>query len=304
MTPRLAVVGLLLLGFSCQAGPTHELPNSRTSRVQRNQSVAGVAVQGAGLNLRAFVAQMAFVFPAESAELTRSLVRTQMARLEAERLELSVPESRIDQAFTQFTQGLVAQLGANTNPDAWALARHDASWREVQPLYRQNLADNLLYQIVLRADARQSGRVGLYWFVTGDQAQARSWASGLKAGRSPQSMVEESLLAGPSPDGSYPPVSRDLPGMLGEQLQNPSVGQVIGPLQLEGDRSWRVGLVTEVLDPETELPPVAILLEELKNQPIDALEARAWFEKMSRRYTVSTSLSPFSGPTQAFEFSR
>lgn len=304
VTLRFAGVGLLLLCGACQSGPTSGQTQSGMQRTQRNASVAGIAVDGAGLNLRAYVAQMAFVFPDESAELTRSLVRNEMARLEAEHLAVVIPSARIDRAFQSFENGLVAQLGSTSTPDAWALARHDALWREVQPLYRIHIAQNLRYQVVLRADARLSGRIGMFWFLTGEFEEARRWASSLKAGRDPKSLLQESLIPGPNPDGSYPPMSRDLPGQAGEQLRTAEVGQIIGPIQFEGDRSWRVGVVTAIFPPVMELPPVAILLDELETQPIDALEARAWFEKMSRRYTVSASLSLFSGPTQAFEFSR
>ncbi|MDA0666770.1 MAG: hypothetical protein O3A50_03225 [Planctomycetota bacterium] len=304
MIARIGVVGFCLLAASCQSGPTSTQSNSGLQRTQRNASVTGIVVDGAGLNLRAFVAQMAFVFPDESADLSRSVVRTEMARLESQKLGVVLPARRVDLAFQTFSKGLVAQLGNETTPDDWAMARHDALWRDIQPLYRENLAHNLLYQAVLRADARLSGRVSMFWFVTGDANQARRWAASLQSGRDPKSMLSESLISGPNPDGSYPPMSRDLPGEAGEQLQNPSLGQIVGPIQFEGDRSWRVGVVTQVLAPESQLPPIDVLLDELESQPIDALEARAWFEKMSRRYTVSSSLSPFAGPTQAFEFSR
>jgi len=304
VTLRFVGVGILLIFGACQGGPTLRQTQSGAQRTQRNESVAGVAVDGAGLNLRAYVAQMNFVFPDESAELTRSMVRTEMARLEAERLAVVIPKDRVDRAFQSFENGLIAQLGSSSTPDEWAMARHDALWREVMPLYRMHLAQNLRYQVVLRADARLTGRVGMFWFITGELQEAQRWASSLEAGRDPKSLLQESLIPGPNPDGSYPPVSRELPGEAGERLQNAGVGQIIGPIQFEGDRSWRVGVVTAIFPPEAELPPIAILLDELENQPVDALEARAWFEKMSRRYTVSTSLSSFSGPTQAFDFSR
>lgn len=304
MIARIGVVGLCLLTASCQSVATSTQSHAGLQYTQRNASVAGIAVDGAGLNLRAFVAHMAFVFPDEAAELSRSMVRTELARLESQKLGMVLPARRIEQAFQAFSNGLVAQLGTETTPDDWAIARHEVLWRDIQPLYREHLAHNLLYQAVLRADARLSGRVGMFWFVTGDESLARRWASSLQSGRNPESLLSESLLSGPNPDGSYPPMSRDLPGEAGERLQDASLGQIVGPIQFEGDRSWRVGVVTQVFAPESELPPIDVLLDELESQPIDALEARAWFEKMSRRYTVSTSLSSFSGPTQAFEFSR
>jgi hypothetical protein len=272
--------------------------------LKRNPSVEGVSVAGAGLDLRAYVAGMAFVFPEESAEMARSLARTEMARLEAQRLDIRIPEARVEEAMDLFANSLLAQLGPGVTLDDWSEARHAFPWARMRPHYRDHLAENLLYQAVLRADAYLAGRVGLYWFLSGEEGEAHSWAVSLRSGRDPKALVAESLLPGSNPDGSFPPMTHELPGAAGQALREAKVGQVVGPMQLPGDRTWRVGLVVVVLPGVSQLPPVEALLAELESQPIDALEARAWFEKMSLRYTATTEISPFSGPTQAFELLR
>lgn len=300
-TSLLLMGAVLLLGCS---GAPHQEGSTGGSRLQRTRALAAVSVDGAGLDQSAFVASMSFLFPAETEELTRSLVRTEMARLEAQRLDIRIPEEQIEAALTAFTTGLRAQLGEELTMDDWSEARHGHPWNRIRPLYRKHLADNLQYQAVLRADAHQSGRVTMFWFLSGEEAEARRWARSLASGRDPAAILKESLFPGPTADGGYPPVSRDLPDPIGTALRDASPGTVIGPLQLDGDRSWRVGLVREILPPRDALPPVAVLLQEVQDQPIGALEARAWFEKMSARYTATTDLSPFSGPSQAFEFLR
>ena len=301
----LVLVSFCALGISCQGAPTNGIKSeSGPTGLKRNLSVDGVAVAGAGLDLRAYVAGMAFVFPDESAEMARSLVRTEMARLEAQRLDIRIPDSRVEDAMDLFSKSLLAQLGADASLDDWSLDRHGSPWLQMRPLYRSHLADNLLYQTVLRADAYLSGRVGLFWYLGADEGDAKSWAMSLRSGRDPKSLVVESLLPGPLADGSFPPMTKELPGIAGEVLQDARIGQVVGPMQLPGDRTWRVGLVYAVFPPFTQLPPVEALLTELEAHPLDALEARAWFEKMSLRYTATMEISPFSGPTQAFELLR
>lgn len=295
------MTGAVLL-LSCSGAP--QAHGGGANRLQRTRALTGVSVDGAGLDQSAFVASMRFLFPAETEELTRSLVRTEMARLEAQRLDIRIPEAEVDAALDAFTTGLRAQLGDTNTLDDWSEALHGHPWNRIRPLFRKHLADNLQYQAVLRADAHQSGRVAMYWFVSADETEARRWSRSLASGRDPAVLLKESLFPGPSADGSYRPVSRDLPEPIATALRDARPGTVIGPLQLEGDRSWRVGLVREVIPPRDTLPPVAVLLQEVQEQPIEALEARAWFEKMSARYTATTDLSPFSGPSQAFEFLR
>ena len=305
MKLALGMVCLSALGISCQGAPTHGT-KTQTDPVglQRNLSVGGVSVSGAGLDLRAYVAGMAFVFPDESTEMARSLARTEMARLEAQRLDIRIPDSRVEDAMDLFSKSLLAQLGLDVSLDDWSMDRHGFPWLQMRPLYARHLADNLLYQAVLRADAYLNGRVGLYWFLSADEGEAQAWAVSLRSGRDPKALVMESLLPGPLADGNFPPMTKELPGTAGAVLEKAKVGQVLGPMQLPGDRTWRVGMVYAVLPPAAQLPPVEALLTELETQPVDALEARAWFEKMSLRYTATTEISPFSGPTQAFELLR
>jgi hypothetical protein len=266
----------------------------------RGALLQSVALENSALAMNSFVAEMQFVFPQQSAEINRSLLRTEMAKREAARLGVQLPAAAIGAAISDFENSLLQGLGGAADLEAWALAQHRQSWAQVRPQYERHLADNLLYQVVLRADAIQHGRAQMWWLLASSESQAAAWARSLRGGRAPGSLLKESLLPGPEPDGSYPPLATYLPGQAGEQLIGAKAGQVIGPLQLPGDQSWMVGRVIAVLPAQEHLPPVAVLLEDIRLHPVGPLEARAWFEEMSRRYTANATFAPISAPLEAF----
>ncbi len=266
----------------------------------RGALIDGVAVDGSALAMNSLVAELQFAFPQQTAEVARSMVRTELAHREAKRLGIQLPSGAIDEAMDSFESVLVQRIGSSSDLDDWALAQHQQPWAVVREQYQQHLVDNLIYQVVLRADALQHERVKMWWLLAADLEQANGWARSLSSGRAPASLLSESLLPGPEPDGSYPPHATYLPGEAGELLANPKAGEVIGPVQLPGDNSWMVGQVIARLPAQQELPPVAVLLEDLREHPVGPLEARSWFEEMSRRYTASATFAPVSAPLEAF----
>jgi len=266
----------------------------------RSELLEGVSLQDSALAMNSFVAEMQFVFPQQSAEISRSLLRTALAQREAQRLGIQLPRVAVESAITTLEKSVLQSLGAQGDLDAWSYAQHQQSWAAVRPQYARHLADNLLYQTVLRADAMLHGRVKMWWMLGSTSVQASQWARSLVSGRDPASLLSESLMPGPEPDGSYPPLASYLPGAAGIQLATAKAGDVIGPLQLPGDQSWMVGLVIAVLPALEQLPPVSVLLEDLRQHPVGPLEARAWFDEMSRRYTASANFAPISAPLEAF----
>jgi|FLOH01.1.fsa_nt_gi hypothetical protein len=266
----------------------------------RSEILDGVSMQDSALAMNSFVAEMQFVFPQQSAEISRSLLRTAMAQREAQRLGIQLPKLAVESAITTLETSVLQSLGAEGDLDSWAYAQHQQSWAAVRPQYARHLADNLLYQTVLRADAIQHGRVKMWWLLSSTSSQATQWARSLASGRDPASLLSESLVSGPEPDGSYPPLAVYLPGAAGVQVATATAGDLIGPLQLPGDQSWMVGLVIAVLPAQEQLPPVSVLLEDLRQHPVGPLEARAWFDEMSRRYTAHAIFSPITAPLEAF----
>lgn len=294
---KLSAMVLALTFSACQSPqPSNRVLMQSTRGVLLN----GVMIEQSALDMGAFVAEMQFVFPQQSAEIVRSMMRTEFARREAKRLDIRLPQAAVEATVADLENNLLAGLGPDADLDAWSQQQHQQSWASMRPLYQRHLADNLLYQVVLRADAIHSGRVKTWWLISRTEEQAQNWARSLDSERDPAAMLKESLIPGPEADGSYPPIAHYLPGEAGELLATAEAGQILGPLQLPGDYSWMVGRVIEVLPPRAELPPLSVLLDDLRRHPVGPLEARAWFEEMSRRYTASANFAPISAPLEAF----
>jgi hypothetical protein len=291
-----AACAVLLLSACQSSTPSNRVLLQST----RGVLLDGVRVQDSGLDMSAFVAEMQFVYPQQSAEVVRSMMRSEFAHHEAKRLGIRLPQEAIDRTIADLEDSLLQSLGAGGDLESWSQQQHQQAWAKMRPLYRRHLADNLLYQVVLRADAIHTGRTRLWWLVSRSEEQAEAWARSLRSGRNPASMLTESLIPGPEADGSYPAIANYLPGQAGELLADAVVGQVLGPLQLPGDFTWMTGRVIEVLPAAAALPPLAVLLEDIREHPVGPLEARAWFEEMSRRYTASATFVPISAPLEAF----
>ncbi len=287
----------VLLLSACQSSQ----PSDRVLlQSTRGVLLDGVRLQQSGLDMSAFVAEMQFVFPQQSSEIVRSMMRSEFAHREAKRLSIRLPQEAVERTVADLENNLLQGMGPDENLESWSQQQHQQSWAKMRPLYERHLADNLLYQVVLRADAIHSGRTKMWWLIGRSEEQAQNWVRSLESGRDPASMLKESLIPGPEADGSYPPIAIYLPGAAGEALTQTEAGQILGPLQLPGDFTWMVGRVIEVLPPRTELPPLAVLLEDIRQHPVGPLEARAWFEEMSRRYTASATFAPISAPLEAF----
>ena len=122
--------------------------------------------------------------------------------------------------------------------------------------------------------------------------------------------MAERLRLGATPDavaaGTLEPAAPEdvvpvgLPQPWGDALAAAGPGEVVGPLRFDGDRAWRVALLMERLPPQ-EPPSRDVLLAGLRARPVSAVEARAWFEAMLRRYTAKAGPLPVSSPTPVLE---
>ena len=300
MSPR-AALPAVLLALGCTGGPTAPPPTPFGGGVPL---AGGSQVAGAALDLRAFAAELAFTMPEESREVLRALQRTEMARLEADRLGLVPPADLVQERLEAFEAELRGSLegeGDGTDPlEDWSRGRYDRSWSEVRLIFARHLEDNLRYRLALRAAASEVPRLRLIWLVARDEATAAGWARSVGAGRDPKTLLGESLLPPPLADGSWPPLPVWEAGPLGPDAAAARAGDLLGPLRLEGDASWRVAFVLEVLPPQAGVPPLSVLLAGLEERPIDPLEARSWFEAMAGRYTAEAVLPDISAPSPAF----
>lgn len=260
-----------------------------------------VRLDAAQLDLRAFAAEAAFLFPEETRELTRSLLRAEFAAREAERLGLAADSARLNQEMTAFEDSLRQDLGGEAADfELWARQRYGRSWEEVRRVLSEHLGRNQLYQLCVRAEASRQTRVRMHWLVTGDAAEAESWARQLRSGVDPRTLLTGSLVRGREPDGSFAPMAARLPQPHQEALAGAAPGTVLGPLRFDGDRSFWVGRVAEVEAALGATPPAQELLAELDRRPLELLEGRTWFESMLRRYTANDGAISIAAPQPAF----
>lgn len=262
--------------------------------------LAEIRVGAAGLDPRAFVAQAAFLFPEETREIARSLLRAELAAREAERLGLAADRGRVEAEVAAFEAAVAAEIGEAGDFDAWARERYGRTWAEARLVLAAQVESNQLYQLCARAEARLAGAVRLHWLATADEAQAKAWARQLAAGADPRALAGASLVRGPLPDGSFAPAAPRLPEPHADALSGAVAGTVVGPLRFDGDRIWWVGRVAEVAQPAAGAPPVAELLQELDRAPLSPLEGRAWFEHALSRYTAAAGAPSITAPVPAF----
>jgi len=259
-----------------------------------------IRVGGTRLDARAFAAEAAFVYPEESREIVRSLLRAEITTHEAERLGLQPDPARIQQEMARFESDLAAELGPGADFDAWSRRRYGRRWEEARQVLVAHLARNQLWQICVRAEAHLQPRARLHWLVTPNADEAETWARQLRGGMDPRSLAPASRLPGREADGSFAPCAARLPAPHAAALAGLPVGAVVGPLQFEGDRAWWVGRIAETFLASAQPPPVAVLLAELDAHPLEALEIRAWFEAMLGRYTATDGAPSIAAPLPAF----
>ncbi|NQU48530.1 MAG: hypothetical protein HQ519_07770 [Planctomycetes bacterium] len=298
MLARAIVALCWFVALGCQGAQQWDSP---AKGMAADSGLPDVRLDGSYLNAQAFVAEAAFLFPAESRSLVHALVRSEFARLEANRLQLELDPKELQAALEQSVAGLEASLPAGQNLDDWALQRFDRSWVVVNETLRRHLAENQLFQLCARAHAMTGPRAELQMLTSRDQQQAQNWARQLKTGASASSLAALSLDPGPQGDASLPPLPMALPAPLGEWLcQQKSAGTVFGPFQFGDEQVWRVVYVRRLLAGLAALPPISILIEDLSKNPVSPLEERAWFDAMAKRYNAVENLPAIQAPAAAF----
>ncbi|MDP6850775.1 MAG: hypothetical protein QF524_07540, partial [Planctomycetota bacterium] len=191
--------------------------------------VAAVQINGASLNPQAFSAEAEFLFPEEMQAVRRALLRSEIARLEGTRLQIEIPPEEIQRTLEQTVQDLESNLGGRDHFEAWCQSRWGCSRAGFEVSLRQRLADNLLYQRVMRAGSFQDGS----WVVLA--VSARSFEEAEDFG--------ERLQLGADPREWGVPVQKEVLQSycvepIAGELDSAEAGDVIGPFRLEGDSNW------------------------------------------------------------------
>ncbi len=291
---------LLAAAGACAGGPPADNAPAFRSRNEPGIALPGISVQGDPLDARALIADMAFHFPGETSALIRGLLRTEFARREGMRLELAPDASEVERSWKTTREGILKSLDDGQDLDSWARERYGRNGQEVSGAIRKRLEENQLYQLVARADALLTGRYRLHMLMSRNKDLAGRWARKARAGADLRSLAKEADDAGPAGNGAWPPLPVYLPDPLGAAVADLEPGGIAGPLRLEGDQGWLVARLVEKLPPLKNIPPVSELLHSLRTDPVSAFEARAWFEKMLRRYTAKERLPDLLPPENPF----
>lgn len=299
MTFRRLLPLLLLPGCAAPRGGETAAPPPPRRGIPVPALLPGVRVGDAALDARALAAEAAFLFPDQARAMIGSLLRSELARREARRLGLEADHGTLARSVEEAVAGIRASLVAGESLDDWARERFGRSWDEVRTVLEGHLADNQLYQLAVRAEARRHPRYRVHLLVSRDRQQAEEWARKLRAGADPAVLARESLEPGPKGDGRLPPLPPYLPPPLGEALAEAPVGSVVGPFRFLGDERWRVVRLAERLPPAAPAP-VPVLLAGLEEDPLSPLEGRAWFQEMLRRYNAVQGLPDIQGPAIRF----
>ncbi len=296
----LLLVAFLSVAGACQQTPEWETAAKGLGNNANGSLLADVRLQGEFLSAHAFAAEAAFLYPEESRTLVHAIFRAEFARLEGMRLQLEVPAAEVDAALQSSVAGLEGSLPDGVSLDDWAQRRFDRNWQVVNGILRRHLEQNQLFQLCARAHSRMSGQVELQMLSSQDVQQAKTWARQLQTGAAAAQLAIQSLDPGPNGDASLPPLPMHLPAPLGPWLQQGGEERIFGPFQFDGEQVWRVVFVKRRIAAETEVPPRAVLLEDLRKQPVSPLEERAWFEAMVDRYNAVENLPAIQAPAAAF----
>ncbi len=299
-------LGCALLGVGACASPNPGPPSG--GRVEADGSASltpdeaclpAARVGKRELGARAFAAEAAFLFPERTRALVRGLLRGEFARLEGLRLGIEVPQDALQESVAESLATFRAQIPPGEREEDWIRTQYGCSAAAFRATLERHLADNLRYQLVLRAWEESQTRLRVHLLLTRDEEQAHSWVEELRQGADPRAWAAGSLDPGPHGDAERL-LPADLPEPLGGALAGAEVGGTVGPLQLPGDRSWIVARLAERLPPSASQPPVAVLLEGLSERPIGPLEARAWFQAMEARYTAHEGIPSIRIPARVF----
>jgi len=303
---------ILLLGLlaSCQQTPKWETSaKGLAGHKPATGTLADVRLGDDLLTASAFAAQAAFLYPSESRALVHALFRAEFARLEGQRLHLHVNAAELEASMQDSVAGLEASLPGGQTLEAWAQQRFDRNWIVVEATLRRHMEQNQLFQLCARAHSWTQGRVELQMLTARDPQQAEAWARQLRTGASAAKLAVQSLDPGPNGDASLPPLPISLPNPLGDWLSSgvpgkttdgDGIDRVFGPFQFDGDQVWRVVFLQRRIPAESEVPPVQVLLDDLRRQPVSPLEERAWFEAMAARYNAVENLPAIQAPAAAF----
>ncbi|MBC8370176.1 MAG: hypothetical protein H8E25_09255 [Planctomycetes bacterium] len=232
---------LALLSFSCSATQT-----SPTALSQQQ-----------------LLREFSFMYPAELAEVKRSLIRNQLAEWRAAELGLTVDSKLAAEKFSEIESKLRASVDGGI--DDWSKSEHGMPWSNASIVYRDYLESNLLYRTTYFADSSKLPQMQVAILTNTSLGVLEEWQRALELGQHPDGLGARFE--------QLPLWSADkfLPGMI------------IGPIKLPS-RVWLLARVMKIEATEQAVLSDAQLLEMAANHEISPLAAELWINEMTCRY--------------------
>ena len=236
------------------------------------------------LDARAFVAQTALLFPEEARLVGQSLVRSEMASLDAQEMHLEPPAEALKEALQLALRDVERGLDPEMSLSAWCELRFSCNLKDFQAALLRRLENNLRYQMAVRARLQTTARHQMLVVSFPEKLVAMERATAWRSGADPRQTqgCREIELS----DKTF----------LAWTGQDPALGILVGPIQLPESKAWHLLRIGKPFPP-TAIPPAHVLVQWAREDPLDPLEAQAWWGDSLARYTAKVTAPVIqSGP--------
>jgi hypothetical protein len=257
-------------------------------------SIAMVA--GEPIDVRSFLARTWIRSSDVSREILDRLVVERLALLEAERQDIAVSQTRVDErlevAWKALGDSLVRQgRGVSIAEHLRRELGVDTEYYRRQ-LRREAIAQ-LIAERVVRSWASSRERCEIVLVELDNQAALDAFSAGLAAGRDYDSLAKElHRYREKEPNGARIKLIRNDNTELSRVAFTTSAGQVAGPLKVEEGRFLMLRVERAVPAIVGEWKDIGTAIEEsLTADPVDDLEFVQWRAEMVKSYSVD--LDPF-----------
>ncbi len=271
-------------------------PAGAPAPVAADQDLAIALVSGEPIDIRSFLARIWLRSSDVSREVLDRLVVERLALLEAERQEIAVSQSRVDERLEAAWKVLGDSLERQGR--GISIAKHLQTELGVDTEYyrrqlRRDAIAQLIAERVVRTWACGRERCVVRMVELADQQAMDAFNVGLAAGRDFDSLAKElHRYREKEPGGALITVIRNENAELSRVAFNTPVGKVAGPLKADDGKQL-------MLRVDKLLPAItgnwkdngAAIEKSLEDYPVDDFEFIQWRAEMVKSYSVD--LDPF-----------
>ncbi len=267
-------------------------PQAPTAPADPDLAIA--MVSGEPIDVRSFLARTWMRSNDISREILDQLVVERLALLEAERLEIAVSQTMVDERLEAAWKALGDSLERQGR--GVSIAQHlrtqlgvDSEYYRKQ-LRRESIAQ-LVAERVVRSWAAAHERRVVHLVELADQKALDAFSAGLAAGRDFDSLAKElHRYKDKEPGGTHVTLVRNENAELSRVAFKTPEGQIAGPLDAEEGRHLMLR-VDKCLAPLTgSWKDIAPVIEKgLIEDPVDELEYVQWRAEMVKSYSIDTN---------------